>query len=158
VHGDPTPTASGRRTPRRASRRDRRGRGLRGQIAPPAVPLARTRSEEFDDLILDAVEELESHWAAELAGIEFAVEEVPPLLNGMTAEFEADVVADRGVPLGRLYREGVPNLPRPMVVVYRRPVEARAGEPEDRGDLVFMVVAELVADLLGRDLDEFEGD
>jgi predicted Zn-dependent protease with MMP-like domain len=122
------------------------------------VPLARTRSEEFDDLILDAVEELESHWAAELAGIEFAVEEVPPLLDGVTAEFEADVVADRGVPLGRLYREGVPNVPRPMVVVYRRPVEARAGEPEDRGDLVFMVVAELVADLLGRDLDEFEGD
>ncbi|MEO8887813.1 MAG: metallopeptidase family protein [Jatrophihabitantaceae bacterium] len=130
---------------------------MRGPIAPRAVPLARTRSEEFDDLILDAVDELEAHWASELAGVEFAVEEVPPLLLGAAA-FESDVVADRGVPLGRLYREGVPEVPGPMVVVYRRPIEARAGELEDRGDLVFMVVAELVSDLLGRDLDELEGD
>ncbi|MGH8963088.1 MAG: metallopeptidase family protein [Jatrophihabitantaceae bacterium] len=129
---------------------------MRGPIAPPAVPLARTRGEEFDDLILDAVETLETHWAAELAGVEFAVEDVPPVLAG--AELEADLVADRGVPLGRLYREGAQDVPGPMVVVYRRPVEARAGELEDRGDLVFMVVAELVAELLGRDLDELDSD
>jgi predicted Zn-dependent protease with MMP-like domain len=129
---------------------------MRGQIAPAAVPIARTRSEEFDDLILDAIEELEAHWASELAGVEFAVEEVPPLLPGTTAEFETDVVADRGVPLGRLYRAGAPAAPGPIVVIYRRPIEARTGELEDRGDLVFMVVAELVAELLGRDLDELD--
>ena len=59
-------------------RRDRRGRGLRGPLAPAAVPLSRTPSEAFDDLVLDAVEELEAHWAAELADVEFAVEDVPP--------------------------------------------------------------------------------
>jgi hypothetical protein len=131
---------------------------MRGQIAPATVPIARTRSEEFDDLILDAVEELEEHWASELAGVEFAVEEVPPLLPDTNAEFETDVVADRGVPLGRLYREGTPPVSGPLVVIYRRPIEARAGELEDRGDLVFMVVAELVAELLGRDLDELGSD
>ncbi len=127
---------------------------MRGVLTPPAVPRSRSRSEVFDDLVLDAVEELETHWAAELAGVEFAVEDVPPEDSG--AVLATDTVLDRGVPLGRLFRNGVPPLPAPTVIVYRRPVEARAGEFDDRGDLVFMVVAELVADLLGRDIDEID--
>jgi hypothetical protein len=135
-------------------RRDRRGRGLRGTLAPAQVPVSRTRSEIFDDLVLDAVEELEAHWAAELAGVEFAVEDVPP--DEPDGALSSEVVLDRGVVLGRLFRTGRPDLPGPAVVVFRRPVEARAGDGEDRGDLVFMVVAELVADLIGRDLDEID--
>jgi predicted Zn-dependent protease with MMP-like domain len=127
---------------------------MRGTLAPAQVPVSRTRSEIFDDLVLDAVEELEAHWAGELAGVEFAVEEVPPDEPGEA--LSSEVVLDRGVLLGRLYRTGLPDLPGPAVVVYRRPVEARAAEGEDRGDLVFMVVAELVADLIGRDLDEID--
>jgi predicted Zn-dependent protease with MMP-like domain len=124
-------------------------------VAPVEVPLSRSRSERFDGLVLDAVEELEAHWAAELAGIEFAVEDVPPPLpHGI--ELGSDVVIDRGVALGRLFRDGTTDLPAPVVVVYRRPVEARAADGEDRGDLVFMVVAELVAELIGRDLDEID--
>jgi hypothetical protein len=125
---------------------------MRGVIAPQSVPLARTRAEIFDDLVLDAVDELEAHWSAELAGVEFAVEDVPPLQPSVP--FDPEVVLDRGVPLGRLYRDGLADVPAPTVVVYRRPVEARAAEPEERGDVVFMVVAELVAELLGRDLEE----
>lgn len=138
---------------RPSRRRDRRGRGARGPIAPPGVPLARTRSETFDDLVLDAVEELESSWAAELAGVDFAVEDVPPLLSP-AAEFDHDVVVDRGVALGRLERDATPE--GPVVVVYRRPIEARAVDGEERSDLVFMVVAELVAEFLGRDIDEID--
>ena len=37
----------------RPSRRDRHGRGLRGRLVPAEVPLARTRAEQFDDLVLD---------------------------------------------------------------------------------------------------------
>jgi hypothetical protein len=146
-----------RRTPphRRVTRRDRRGRGVRGVVAPAAVPMSRSRSARFDDLVLDAVEELEAHWAAELAGVEFAVEEVPPV-SPRAADFGPDVVIDRGVALGRLFREGVGDVHAAVVVVYRRPVEARAVDGEDRGELVFMVVAELVAELLGRDLDEID--
>ncbi len=73
---DPSRPSAGRPAGRR---RDRRGRGLRGELAPRGVPLARTRSEEFDDLILDAVEDLERSWASELADVEFAVEDVPPV-------------------------------------------------------------------------------
>ena len=142
-------------------RRDRHGRGLRGVIAPANVPLARTRSERFDDLVLDAVEELEAHWAAELAGVEFAVEEVPPAaeyagVSDIVSDSDSDTIVDRGVPLGRLLRTGVPGTSSPVIVVYRRAVEARAADLEDRGDLVFMVVAELVAELLGRDIDEID--
>jgi hypothetical protein len=137
-----------------ARRRDRRGRGLRGHLAPVGVPLHRTRGEEFDDLVMDAVDELEEHWATELAGLEFAVEDVPAPSAG--ADFDPDVVVDRGVPLGRLFRTGLPEIEQPVVVVYRRPIEARAADPEDRADLVFMVVVDLAAEFLGRDVDEID--
>jgi predicted Zn-dependent protease with MMP-like domain len=117
------------------------------------VPLHRTRGEEFDDLVMDAVEELEEHWAAELAALEFAVEDVPPA-GGTT--FDPDIVVDRGVPLGRLYREGLPEIEQPVIVVYRRPIEARAADLDDRADLVFMVVVDLAAEFLGRDVDEID--
>jgi predicted Zn-dependent protease with MMP-like domain len=127
---------------------------MRGILAPAQVPASRSRSEIFDDLVLDAVDELEIHWAAELAGIEFAVEEVPP---GEAADaLSSDLVLDRGVVLGQLFREGIAELHSPTVMVYRRPVEARASDPEDRAELVFMVVAELIAELLGRDIDEID--
>ncbi len=135
-------------------RRDRRGRGIRGHLAPVDVPLHRTRGEEFDDLVMDAVDELDEHWAAELAALEFAVEDVPPPASDVA--FDPDVVVDRGVPLGRLYREGLPDIEQPVIVVYRRPIEARASDPEDRADLIFMVVVDLAAEFLGRDVDEID--
>lgn len=127
---------------------------MRGHLAPPEVPLYRTPAEIFDDLVMDAVEELEEHWAAELAGVEFAVEEVPPL--EADAQFDPATVTDRGVALGRLYREGLPEIDRPTIVVYRRPIEARTVDIEDRADLVFMIVVDLAAEFLGRDVDEID--
>jgi predicted Zn-dependent protease with MMP-like domain len=126
--------------PRRAAR-DRRGRGLRGPLAPPHLPISRTPAERFDDLVLDAVEHLEEHWAEELSNLEFAVEDVPP----------PDAIAEDVVPLSRL----VPAVPgRPArVVVYRRPLEARALDPQDLGDLVLDVVVTEVARALGIDVD-----
>ena len=122
------------------------------------VPLHRTRGEQFDDLVLDAVEELEEHWAAELAELEFAVEDVPPEDRSAdyATEYGPDAVIDRGVPLGRLYRGGLPDIAHPVVVVYRRPIEARAVDRDDRADLVFMVVVDLAAEFLGRDADEID--
>jgi predicted Zn-dependent protease with MMP-like domain len=129
---------------------------MRGGLAPRAVPVNRSPSEVFDDLVLDAVDELEDHWATELAGVEFAVEEVPPLDGAAGVDFDPETVLDRGIPLGRLYRTGTAGIPEPIVVLYRRPVEARAADRDDRADLVFMIVAELVAELLGKDVDEID--
>jgi len=142
---------------RQRRRRDRHGRGLRGAIAPVGVPIARSSGDQFDELVLDAVEELERAWAKELAAVEFAVEDVPPAATTDTEiEFNPEVVADGPVPLGRLYRGGVESIKSPVIVIYRRPVEARTADKSERADLVFAVVAELVAELLGRDLDEID--
>lgn len=129
------------------TRRDRHGRGLRGPLVPPGVPLARSRAEQFDDLVLDAVEHLEEHWGDQLSSVEFAVEEVPPA--GLAAG-APDVVADEGdVPLSRLIAAegGEPA----RIVLYRRPLEVRSTDRADLGDLVHDVVVEQVARLLGLD-------
>ena len=63
----------------RIRRRDSRGRGLRGTLTPQEVPLYRSRAQRFDDLVLEAVARLEPRWETELAGVEFAVEEIPEI-------------------------------------------------------------------------------
>jgi predicted Zn-dependent protease with MMP-like domain len=154
----------------RIRRRDRHGRGLRGVLAPPGVPLYRTRTERFDDLVLQAVARLEPQWEAHLSGVEFAVEEIPPLDEALGGP--------RGpVPLSRLEPgsprsrapepgdgwpagPGKPGADRPdgtagqdppRIVVYRRPLMARADDEDELGELVFDVVVEEFARMLGLD-------
>src|SRR5690348_1347676 len=112
------------------------------------MPMSRTRAELFDELVLDAVESLEQRFAKELAGVEFAVEDVPPELN----VYDSDVLEDGEVPLARLLpgRPGRQELP-PRIVLYRRPLEFRAMDREDLADLVHDVIIEQVANLLGVD-------
>ncbi|WP_016910641.1 metallopeptidase family protein [Streptomyces xiaopingdaonensis] len=133
------PQAEGPRAPRPHSR-DRHGRGMRGPIAPPQVPLSVTRSDAFDDLVRDSVNRLERHWP-QLASVEFAVQEVP---RGDHGELDEGVEA---VPLGQSVpgRDGRPD----RVVVYRRPVEIRTRSLDERALLVHEVVVEQVAELLG---------
>jgi predicted Zn-dependent protease with MMP-like domain len=120
---------------------------------PASVPLSRTKAEIFDDLVLDAVEALERRFAKELAGVEFAVEDVPPDLN----VYDSDVLEDGEVPLARLLpgRPGRSQMP-PRIVLYRRPLEFRAMDREDLADLVHDVIIEQVANLLGVDPDELD--
>jgi predicted Zn-dependent protease with MMP-like domain len=129
-------------------RRDRHGRGLRSPLLPPDVPAARTRSEVFDDMVLDAVEHLEERWSEQLTAVEFAVEDVPQV------DDDADVPPDE-VPLAK----AVPASGRhpSRIVIYRRPLEARAHDPLDLADLVHDVVVEQVAALLGLDPDTVDG-
>ncbi len=141
--------------PRRdVRRRDRRGRGLRGRLVPPTVPLYRTRAQQFDDMVLDAVARLEPRWETELAGVEFAVQEVP----------EADELTDDSGPL--VLARIVPGSPDPRdatrpataarIVVYRRPLLARAEDDEELGELIFDVIVEEFARVLGLDPDAID--
>ncbi len=120
------------------------------------VPASQTRGERFDDLVLDAVEQLEQRWGRQLEDVEFAVEDVPPV--SALQPYDADVVFDEtaggGVPLGRLLPAGAGQPPR--VVVYRRPLEARAVDRLDLADLVHDVVVDQVARLLDLDPDEVD--
>ncbi|HET7015481.1 MAG TPA: metallopeptidase family protein [Streptosporangiaceae bacterium] len=135
-------------------RRDRHGRGLRGPLAPAGSPLYRSRSERFDDLVLAAVAQLEPRWEAELSGVEFAVEEVPATdlpPDGLPSD------AFDPVPLARLdpawSQTADPDQPaRPArIVLYRRPLLARADGEDELSDLVLDVVIEEFAKLLGID-------
>ena len=137
------------RRPTRIRRRDSRGRGLRGTLTPQDVPLYRSRAQRFDDLVLEAVAQLEPRWEAELSGVEFAVEEIPA----------ADVPDDEPdpVPLARLDpgSSGADDPRHPArparIVLYRRPLMARADDEDDLGELVLDVVVEEFARLLGLD-------
>lgn len=127
---------------------------MRGRLAPPGVPLYRTRSEQFDDVVLDAVARLEPRWETELASVEFAVQEVP----------EADELAGDAdeIPLARII-SGSPDRGDPArpatptrIVVYRRPLLARAETEDDLRDLVYSVVVEELAQVLGVDPDSID--
>jgi hypothetical protein len=161
----------GRGVTRRVRRRDRHGRGLRGSLVPPDVPLYRSRSDRFDDLVLLAVSQLEPRWEAELSGIEFGVEEIPPVIP--------DVGDPEPVPLGRLETAPTPPArvrpvpPQPSeagpaapsdpperpglaarparIVLYRRPLMARADGEEELAELVLDVIVEQFARWLGVD-------
>ena len=115
-------------------------------MIPPNLPGHRTRAERFDDHVLGAVERLERHWARQLDGTEFAVEEVPA---STPAPWEGG-----GVPLGRYFAAdaGMPA----RIVLYRRPIEARAADEGDLADLVSDVLVEQVAHLLGRRPEEID--
>ena len=163
---------SGRRVTGRVRRRDRHGRGLRGSLVPPDVPLYRSRSDRFDDLVLLAVSQLEPRWEAELSGIEFSVEEIPPVIG--------DIDDPEPVPLGRLEAGPMPPPAHPppvrpvpaqpgegeraapsdppgrqaraaRIVLYRRPLMARADGEEELAELVLDVIVEQFARWLGVD-------
>jgi predicted Zn-dependent protease with MMP-like domain len=119
---------------------------MRGPLAPAHVPLAETRADRFDNLVADAVEHVEVRWRDELADLEFAVEEVPPLDAALAFD---DQIESAGVPLARLLPADRGEPPR--VVVFRRPLELRAVDREDLEDLVHDVVVEEVAHFLGLD-------
>ncbi len=128
------------------------------------VPAARSRGQQFDDLVLDAVEELERRWARELEGVEFAVEDVPSVpLRPEPAPGDPHVVADETaggiVPLGRYLPAGIDASGRPSparLVVYRRPLEVRAPDADELAELAHDVVVDLVARLLDLDPDEVD--
>ncbi|MFI0417993.1 peptidase [Spongiactinospora gelatinilytica] len=117
---------------------------MRGPIAPPHVPIARSRSERFDDFVLDAVDRLKPRWARQLASVEFSVEEVPPASE--LGDGPGRVVGEP-IPFGRA--EPAAGSGPAAVVVYRRPLEARARDRDTLGALVHDAVVEQVANLLG---------
>lgn len=100
-----------------------------------------SRSETFDDLVLDAVERVERRTAAGFGDIEFAVELVPP---SDPTPFEPE-----RVPLSRLFpaERGLP----PRIVLFRRPIETRVEDPRDLAVMVNDIVVEQIAAVLGVD-------
>ncbi|MTD14098.1 exonuclease [Nakamurella sp. YIM 132087] len=115
------------------------------------LPGARTRAEQFDQAVLDAAAEMELRWPKDIASIDFAVDDVPPVPAGPIVPHQ-DIVLDGGVPLTRFTPPGVDSrgrATRARIVVYRRPLELRAGDSGDLADLVAEVLAEQISAVLG---------
>ena len=144
---------------RRRPNRDRHGRGLRGSLYPSTLPAASTRAERFDALVLTALEPIEARWRTELTELDIAVDDVPDV---RPAERPQDgLFADGGVPLARLVPAGVDRRGMPTkarIVLFRRPLEARARDGADLADLVHHVLVEQVANYLNLDPGVIEGD
>jgi len=138
------------------------------------VPLHRTRAERFDDLVLLAVSQLEPRWEAELTGVEFGVEEIPPVIpddddpdpvplarlepgsgrpgqpGAATTAALADLPADMPDMPDLLDLADLPERPA-RIVLYRRPLIARADGEEELAELVLDVIVEQFARWLGVD-------
>src|SRR6478736_2077949 len=115
------PAAGGTATGKgfRQRRRNRHGRGLRGELMLPTLPGYRTRSDRFDDFVL---------------------EEIPPGLEQLVAE---GTPAPMGSYTPATAEDG------PVITLYRRVVEQACGSREELQDLVHDVVVERTAEMLG---------
>jgi predicted Zn-dependent protease with MMP-like domain len=121
-------------------RRNRHGRGLRGELLPAHLPGNRTRAERFEDLVLDSVERLQYLWGERIDTVEFLVADIPPGLEQLAA-------TGSPAPLGSVARGSAAS--PAVVTIYRKPVEAEARIKAELPEVVHDVVVEQAADLLG---------
>jgi predicted Zn-dependent protease with MMP-like domain len=131
-------------------------------LYPATLPAARSRSERFDAIVLQALEPIDERWHAELDRLDVAVDDVPEVTDcdPTTVTWGSDVVEDGNVPLARLVPAGVDRtgLPtRARIVLYRRPLETRAQDKGDLADLVHEVLVEQISNYLGIDPDIIDG-
>ncbi|MCU1643665.1 MAG: hypothetical protein JWN03_3940 [Nocardia sp.] len=127
-------------------------------MLPPTVPARRTRGQQFDRLVLEAFAPLESRWHDQLTKLDIAVDDVPKIrpLHPDSVTWPDEVVADGPVPLSRLIPAGVDRYgqaTRARVVLFRKPLELRAGDPDDLVDLLREVLVQQIATYLGVDPD-----
>jgi predicted Zn-dependent protease with MMP-like domain len=135
---------------------------MRGPLYPAHTPAARSRAERFDNSVLEALDPIEQRWHDQLAQLDIAVDDVPEVESTVVDDlvWGDDVVADGNVPLAKLVPAGVDRhgLPtRARIVLYRRPIEARARGGTDLTDLLHEVLIEQVASYLGLDPDAVDG-
>jgi len=131
-------------------------------LYPQTLPAAKTRAERFDAMVLEALEPIEQRWGGELTDLDLAVDDVPEVDQTSPDEvvWQAGVLADVGVPLAQLVPAGVDpeGLPsRARIVLYRRPLEARARGGADLADLLHEVLVEQVAEYLNIEPDAVDG-
>lgn len=142
--------------------RNRRGRGARGPLVPQSVPRFVSRSRKFDRAVLDAYAPIHNGFPEQLAALDLAVDTVPRMrLSVDSTVLPDDIVADGPVPLGRILAAGVDaqgNPTRARLVIFRRPVEHRTLNSEERRDLLTWVLTALVANYLNLDPRDIDPD
>ena len=142
--------------------RDRHGRGLRGPLYPSSLPASSTRAQRFDALVLAALEPIEARWRGQLTLLDVAVDDVPDVRDAERTQVPTEgLMSDAGVPIAQLVPAGVDRRgqqTRARILLFRRPLEARAKDGADLADLVHHVLVEQVATYLGVDPEVIEGE
>jgi Zincin-like metallopeptidase len=128
----------------------RRGRDMRGPLLPPTVPGWRSRAELFDMAVLEAYEPIERRWRERVAGLDVAVDEIPRIAakDPDSVQWPPEVVADGPIALARLIPAGVDvrgNATRARVVLFRKPIERRAKDTIELGELLHEILVAQVA-------------
>ncbi|MGB3302576.1 metallopeptidase family protein [Gordonia sp. (in: high G+C Gram-positive bacteria)] len=141
--------------------RDRRGRGIRGQLIPASLPAYRTRADRFDAVVAESFTEIDARWHDHLTGLDVAVDDIPRILprGDQPVQWPDDVTADGQVPLARFIPKGVDlagNPTRAQIILFRRPLELRAHDAEELPEILREVLIEQVAVYLGVDEETIE--
>ncbi|MCT1866725.1 metallopeptidase family protein [Dermabacter sp. p3-SID358] len=123
-------------------RRDRHGRGFRGDLIPSHLPGFATPSDRFDTLVAEAMGPLYARFSR-LEYLQVLIEEVP-----------LDTVSLDSPPLGRYFPGD--RRTRPRIILYRRAIESRARNREELAELVYVVVLENVAVALGKRVEDID--
>ncbi|MDY3127505.1 MAG: metallopeptidase family protein [Corynebacterium sp.] len=148
--------------PQTRSLRDRHGRGPRGPLLPPQTPRFRTRTQLFDMEVLEAYAAIHNSYAEELAGLDVAVDTVPRMrLRADMTMLPDDIVADGPVPIGRIVPAGINSVGQPTrarMVIFRKPVETRCNNHEEREELLKAVITALVSNYLNIDPEVIDPD
>lgn len=118
---------------------------LPGPISPRGPRARPTRQRAFDLLVIEHSGRLRRRWPAELADVLFGTEDVP----SVPPEWDGEPV-----PFATLLPATIDRPAR--IVLFRRPIELRAGSRRELSALVNEVLVEHVADLLGRSADEID--
>ncbi len=129
---------------------------MRGPLLPPSVPGWRSRAERFDMAVLEAYEPIERRFAERVAALDVAVDEIPRIAakDPETVQWPPEVVADGPIALARLIPAGVDvrgNATRARIVLFRRPIERRAKDPDDLAELLHDILVAQVATYLDVD-------
>ncbi len=145
--------------------RDRHGRGLRGPLALPndytkrplRVPTAPRGTRLFLACVEDAIATIASHAPDVIQHVDIGVDEVPDL-NALNAGGSyPDAVPLASASDAEPAREGTPGH-NARIVLFRRPLEHRAGSREQLRELVHETLVEQLVALTGRSIDEIDPD
>ena len=135
---------------RHRTERTRRGRDMRGPLLPPTVPGWRSRAERFDMAVLEAYEPIERRWQERVSELDVAVDEIPRIAakDPDSVQWPPEVIADGPIALARLIPAGVDvrgNATRARIVLFRKPIERRAKDTVELGELLHEILVAQVA-------------
>lgn len=104
--------------------------------------------------VLEAYEPIERTWQERLTALDIAVDEIPRISprDPENVQFPPEVIADGPIALARLMPAGVDvrgNATRARIVLFRKPIERRAKDTTELGDVLHEILVAQVATYLG---------